>query len=96
MSGFLRYRRGLAEQLDWELVTPDAEAVWWEDVRVRLRHVSTGKFLSVTEHLLPEWGGGTREVAGASSTDASYWRVGFSRPPRAGTQSMSTWQPPHK
>ena len=85
VTGFVKYKRGLKQESDWELVLPDTETEWWEDISLRLRHVKTGKFLSVTEHFLPDtWGEGMREVVGSSSNKASYWRVAFSRRPRAG------------
>ena len=85
ITGYVKYKKGLKPENSWELVLADTEDVWWEDATVRLRHVKTGKFLSVTEHLLPDtWGEGIREVVGSSSNKASYWRVAFSRRPRAG------------
>ena len=79
VSGFVKYKRGIKPESDWELVLADTEEVWWENISLRLRHVKTGKFLSVTEHLLPDtWGQGMREVVGSSSNKASYWRVAFS------------------
>ena len=85
VSGFVKYKRGLKPENDWELVLADTEEMWWENITLRLRHVKTAKFLSVTEHLLPDnWGEGMREVVGSSSNKASYWRVAFSRRPRAG------------
>ena len=90
VSGFVKYKRGLKPENDWELVLADNEEVWWENITLRLRHVKTGSFLSVTEHLLPDtWGHGMREVVGSSSNKASYWRVAFSRRPRAGKRLMS-------
>ena len=86
VSGYVKYRSGLKPESDWELVLADTEAMWWENITLRLRHVKTGKFLSVTDHLLPDtWGEGMREVVGSSSNKASYWSVTFSRRPRAGT-----------
>ena len=86
VSGYVKYRSGLKPESDWELVLADTEAVWWENITLRLRHVKTGKFLSVTDHLLPDtWGEGMKEVVGSSSNKASYWSVTFSRRPRAGT-----------
>ena len=85
ITGYVKYRRGLEPENDWELVLADTETLWWENITMRLRHVNTGKFLSVTEHLLPDtWGQGMREVVGSSSNKASFWRVAFSRRPSAG------------
>ena len=90
VSGFVKYKRGLKPENDWELVLADTEEVWWENITLRLRHVKTGKFLSVTEHLLPDtWGQGMREVVGSSSSKDSYWRVAFSRRPSAGKRIVT-------
>ena len=90
VTGFVKYKRGLKPESDWELVLADTETEWWEDISLRLRHVKTGKFLTVTEHLLPDtWGGRMREVVGSSSNKASYWRVVFSRRPRAGKAQIN-------
>ena len=67
--------------------------MWWEDVAVRLRHVTTGHVLGVTSQLLPQtWApGSVREVVGTPARGAGVasvaWRVAFSRTPRAGGSS---------
>ena len=83
VTGFLRYKQGLEADWRWQL---EVEAGPWEEAAaVRLRHVSTGQYLAATDSLYPDtdWGRGLREVAGAASGPASYWRVAVSRRPRA-------------
>ena len=88
VSGYVNYKKGLRPDTTWELILPDGSEVWYEDVEVMLRHVTTGSYLTVTDKMYPEdWGEGLNEVIGSSSqTDlpSLRWRVVLSRPPSGG------------
>ena len=88
VSGYVNYKKGLRPDTTWELILPDGSEVWYEDVEVMLRHVTTDSYLTVTDKMYPEdWGEGLNEVIGSSSkTDlpSFRWRVVHSRPPSGG------------
>ena len=90
VSGYVKYEKGLKQDTTWELILPDGSEVWYEDVEVMLRHVTTGSYLTVTDKMYPEdWGEGLREVAGSSSKrdlPRSRWRVVLTRPPSGGNR----------
>ena len=75
-------------QLKWEVVLPPPAKVWLVDMEgVQLRHVKTGKFLTVTGKTYPDgsWGDGMKEVAGAKPmVGNNKWKVGFNRIPNYG------------
>ena len=75
-------------QLIWEVVLPPPAKVWLVDMEgVQLRHVKTGKFLTVTGKTYPDgsWGDGMKEVAGAKPmVGNNKWKVGFNRIPNYG------------
>ena len=73
--------------------------VWLEDLDgVQLRHVQTGKMLTVTDEAYPDedWGGGMREVAVAKpGVWNSRWKVGSYRFPNYGekkSKKMNLWR----
>ena len=75
-------------QLIWEVILPPPAKVWLVDMEgVQLRHVKTGKFLTVTGKTYPDgsWGDGMKEVAGAKPmVGNNKWKVGFNRIPNYG------------
>ena len=92
VSGYVDYKYGLRPETTWEVILPDGSNVWYEDVEVMLRHVSTGIYLTVTDKTYPnDWGEGLMEVVGSSSKkdlSRSRWRVAMSRPPTGGNSMM--------
>ena len=64
---------------------PAKAEVWHVDMEgVQLRHVKTGKLLSVTDKRYPEgdWGEGMAEVVGTNKASGrNKWKVGFNRIP---------------
>ena len=79
VSGFVPYKNGgLKQESKWELVLPDGSKTWFEDIEVKLRHFTSGRYLGVTDNFYPEeWGFGERmkEVVAESAKTASTWRV---------------------
>ena len=75
-------------QLLWEVILPPPAKVWSVDLGgVQLRHVKSGRLLTVTGKRYPDddWGEGMGEVAGGKSgVGSSQWRVGFFRTPNYG------------
>ena len=67
---------------------PPPATVWLVDMEgVQIRHVKTGKMLTVTDKTYPEgdWGEGMKEVAGAKPmVGNNKWKVGFNRIPKYG------------
>ena len=88
VSGYVDYKYGLKPETTWEVVIPDGSSVWYEDVEVRLRHVTTGTYLTVTDKKYPDdWGQGLMEDVGSASQkdqSRSRWKVVLSRPPTGG------------
>ena len=78
-------------QLIWEVILPTPAKVWLVDMQgVQIRHVKTGKLLSVTDKTYPDgsWGDGMKEVAGAKPmVGNNKWKVGFIRIPNYGEKN---------
>ena len=86
VSGHVQYKRGLEPHVSWQVIPKCATCR-----EMRLRHVDTGRYLSVTQNIYPrDWGGELLEVAGlkvgsrGEPDQASEWEIVFSRQPLKG------------
>ena len=93
VTGYINHNVGMEPELIWEVILPPPAEVWMRDlVGVQLRHVNSGRMLTVTGKKYPDddWGEKMREVAGArSGVGNNKWKVGFYRTPNYGEKKKT-------
>jgi len=82
VSGYVNYNIGMEPEVIWRVILPPGEDFWRVGPAsggVKIQHVNTGKFLSVTNHRYPEpWGEGMREVVALKDdASSSLWAINF-------------------